>query len=103
MVVVSLNAGLPKSESFFGKGIFTGICKQPIQGPLQLGILGFENDGVGDLKHHGGKDKAVCVYSRDHYPYWEDALGMNRSGPGCLDRQKQFISDKLLVHVATSC
>jgi len=76
MVVASLNIGLPRKESFFGKDILTGICKQPVTGPLHLGRLGFENDGVGDLKHHGGTDKAVCVYSLDHYPYWEDILGM---------------------------
>ena len=76
MIVVSLNTGLPRNESFSGKEIFTGICKQPVAGPLHLGRLGFENDGVGDLKHHGGNDKAVCVYSIDHYPFWEDILCM---------------------------
>lgn len=76
MIVTSLNTGLPRNENFFGKEIFTGICKQPATGPLYLGILGFENDGVGDLKHHGGNDKAVCVYSLAHYPYWEETLGM---------------------------
>jgi MOSC domain-containing protein YiiM len=30
---------------------------------------------VGDLKHHGGRDKAVCVYSVDQYEYWEKVLG----------------------------
>ena len=76
MIVVSLNIGLPKKERFSVREIITGICKQPATGPLHLGRLGFENDGVGDLKHHGGNDKAVCVYSQDHYPYWEDTLGM---------------------------
>ena len=76
MIVESLNIGLPKKENFYGKEIVTGIRKQPAAGSLHLGKLGFENDGVGDLKHHGGDDKAVCVYSLDHYPYWEDALGI---------------------------
>lgn len=76
MIVESLNIGLPKKENFYGKEIITGIRKQPVTGSLHLGKLGFENDGVGDLKHHGGDDKAVCVYSLDHYPYWEDALGI---------------------------
>ncbi|MBS1235093.1 MAG: 6-N-hydroxylaminopurine resistance protein [Nitrospirae bacterium] len=76
MIVESLNIGLPKKENFYGKEIITGIRKQPVAGSLHLGKLGFENDGVGDLKHHGGDDKAVCVYSLDHYPYWEDALGI---------------------------
>ena len=76
MIIVSLNIGLPIKESFSGKEIITGICKQSATGPLQLGKLGFENDGVGDLKHHGGLDKAVCVYSGDHYAYWENLLGI---------------------------
>lgn len=74
MIIESLNTGLPKKEIFYGREIITGICKQPVTGPLVLRKSGFENDGVGDLKHHGGSDKAVCVYSLDHYPYWEDVL-----------------------------
>ena len=76
MVVESLNIGLPKKEIFHGREIITGICKQPVIGPLRLGTFGFERDGVGDLKHHGGEDKAVCVYSLEHYPYWEDILAI---------------------------
>lgn len=79
MVVESLNIGLPKKEIFYGKEIITGIRKQPAAGPLHLGKLGFEHDGVGDLKHHGGDDKAVCVYSLEHYPYWEGVLGIRLS------------------------
>lgn len=76
MIVESLNIGLPKKEIFTGKEIITGICKKPAAGPLKLTFSGFKGDGVGDLKHHGGSDKAVCVYSYDHYPYWEDTLGI---------------------------
>ncbi len=76
MIVESLNIGLPKKEIFSGKEVITGICKKPASGPLKLKFSGFEGDGVGDLKHHGGSDKAVCVYSFDHYPYWEDTLGI---------------------------
>ena len=76
MIVESLNIGLPKKEIFHGREIITGICKQPVSGPLRLSRSGFEHDGVGDMKHHGGEDKAVCVYSLEHYPYWENALGI---------------------------
>ena len=76
MVVESLNTGLPRKEIFHGREIITGICKQPVSGPLRLSRSGFEHDGVGDMKHHGGEDKAVCVYSLEHYPYWENALGI---------------------------
>lgn len=76
MIVESLNVGLPRKESFYDREIITGICKQPVAGPLTLIKSGFEGNGVADLKHHGGSDKAVCVYSFDHYPYWEDTLGI---------------------------
>jgi MOSC domain-containing protein YiiM len=76
MIVKVLSIGLPKKEVFHGKELTTGICKNPVAGQRLLTRLGFEGDGVGDLKHHGGSDKAVCVYSIDHYPYWESALGI---------------------------
>lgn len=76
MIVESLNIGQPAKEIFRDKEVNTGICKKPVSGPLNLKKLGFEGDGVADLKHHGGHDKAVCVYSSDHYPYWEGVLGI---------------------------
>ena len=76
MVVESLNIGLPKKEVFYGKEITTGMCKRPVSVPLRLKKRGFAGDGVADTKNHGGVDKAVCVYSLDHYPYWEETLGI---------------------------
>lgn len=76
LIIEWLNIGRPVKETFFGKEIVTGICKKPVTGPVHLGKTGFEGDGVGDLKHHGGPDKAVCVYGVDHYPYWEKILGI---------------------------
>ena len=76
MTVTSLNIGLPKKEIFHGKEITTGIGKRPVTHPVNLGKLGFEEDGVADTKNHGGIDKAACVYSLDYYPYWEETLGI---------------------------
>ena len=76
MRVKILSIGLPKKEVFLGKELTTGICKKPVDGPRLLTRQGFEGDGVGDLKYHGGSDKAVCVYSIDHYPWWERVLGI---------------------------
>jgi MOSC domain-containing protein YiiM len=76
IIVKSLNIGMPKKENFFGKEIVTGICKKPASGPLALGSEGFAGDGVGDRKNHGGRDKAVCLYSLDHYSHWAAVLGI---------------------------
>ena len=45
-------------------------------GPAGRQSEGHEGDGVGDRKHHGGADKAVCAYSVDHTPCWEELLAL---------------------------
>lgn len=72
--IISINIGMPILIDFKGKQIQTGINKQPIFAPVYLSTLNFEGDGQADLVHHGGKDKAVCVYPFDHYRYWEETL-----------------------------
>jgi MOSC domain-containing protein YiiM len=74
MIIQMLNIALPKKELFHGKEFITGMCKKPVTIPLVLTKKGFEGDGVGDVRHHGGSDKAVCVYAIDHYEYWEKTL-----------------------------
>ncbi|MFC3712571.1 MOSC domain-containing protein [Sphingoaurantiacus capsulatus] len=44
-------------------------------GRLRLTTLGFAGDEQGDRKHHGGPEKAVHHYPRDHYAYWRAAIG----------------------------
>jgi len=76
MKIISLNIGLPKDEIFGGKAYQTAIAKQPVTGPVKLGLEGFKGDGSADRKHHGGADKAVCVYPAAHYPHWNEVLGI---------------------------
>lgn len=73
--VEALNIGMPVSRELSGKSFTTGIMKQPVMGPQRLTRIGFEGDGVGDLKHHGGADKAVCVYGVEQAAYWAERLG----------------------------
>ncbi|WP_054958057.1 MOSC domain-containing protein [Paenibacillus dakarensis] len=73
--IVSLNVGKPITVDYLGKELSTGIYKQPVQGPVFLSCTQLEGDGQADLVHHGGPDKAVCVYPFEHYAYWEHTLG----------------------------
>lgn len=73
--VVSLNVGLPRPLAH-GKGsVRSGIFKAPVRGALRLGENGLEGDAQADTEHHGGPDKAVCVYCVEHLPYWRERLG----------------------------
>lgn len=69
--LVALSVGTP-AESLIhnGKPILSGMLKQAVSRELWLDTLGFEGDGQADTKHHGGPDKAVCVYCIEHYDYW---------------------------------
>ncbi|MBO9128957.1 MOSC domain-containing protein [Bacillus sp. 165] len=70
MRILSLNVGKPVRIEYGGKDIETGIYKKPVDDVLFLSKLNFEGDGQADLVHHGGEDKAVCVYPYEHYAYW---------------------------------
>lgn len=73
--IVSINVSRPETVSYAGKTVETAIFKIPVSHPVLLSATNFEGDGQADLKNHGGFDKAVCVYSHDHYAHWESVLG----------------------------
>lgn len=72
--VASLNIKLPEEVMAAGKSFYTGYNKAPQQEPVYLHKTHFEGDGVGDTVHHGGEDKAVCVYPLEHYEKWSTDL-----------------------------
>ncbi|MEH7786378.1 MOSC domain-containing protein, partial [Bacillus thuringiensis] len=63
--------------TYGGKVVHTGINKKQVKEPVYLSFVKFNGDGQADLVHHGGVDKAVCVYTGDHYPYWEKELNQD--------------------------
>lgn len=73
----------------------TAICKDPVSEAV-LTKEGFSGDGVADLQHHGGVDRAVCFYPYEHYGMWEkefnvklpaSALGENLTVTGMLEEE----------------
>ena len=64
-----------KVRAYTRPGSRSGIDKQPVAGPLQIGLLGLTGDEQGDLRVHGGIDKAVHHYPFDHYATWQLDLG----------------------------
>ena len=55
----------------------SGIDKKPVERALFLSHTGFTGDNQADTKHHGGPDKAVHHYPRDHYDAWREEIGDN--------------------------
>ncbi|WP_434637705.1 6-hydroxyaminopurine reductase [Klebsiella sp. I138] len=48
----------------------SAIHKIQVDGELTLGELGLEGDEQAEIKIHGGPDRALCHYPREHYADW---------------------------------
>lgn len=70
MKLISLNVGLPRQVNFRGEVVNTGIFKEPIQHRVKLRTLNIDGDKQADLTVHGGIDKAVYSYAKEHYDFW---------------------------------
>ena len=81
--VDSVNLGRPRPNPHKEVG-WTGIGKQPTDGPVEVRAPGPKSTGrgsglvgdfIGDGKHHGGDDQAVYAFQREDLNEWERRLG----------------------------
>jgi len=81
--VDSVNLGRPRPNPHKEVG-WTGIRKQPTDGPVEVRAPGPKSTGrgsglvgdfIGDGKHHGGDDQAVYAFQREDLDEWERRLG----------------------------
>jgi MOSC domain-containing protein YiiM len=97
----NLSVGTPKTLKYGnGKEMQSAIEKQAVE-RVFLAHEGFHGDQVADLKHHGGPERAVCIYPAEHYPLWEEefqkplppaTFGENLTVSGMLE-QDVYIGD----------
>lgn len=69
--IKSLHAGRPKQENFSNIDIFSAMDKQA-QDNVKVTRSGIIGDGVGNVKFHGGPDRALCFYPFEHYSLWNE-------------------------------
>ena len=74
MKILSVNVGRPREMNWKGRVVTTGIFKKPIEGRVMVHTLNLDGDGQADLSVHGGTNKAVYLYSAEHYEYWRTEL-----------------------------
>lgn len=76
MNAVQLDALLTgRAQPFTRPGSRSGIAKAPRQEALAVTTLGLAGDEQGDLRVHGGVEKAIHHYPREHYAAWRNELG----------------------------
>ena len=75
--------GMPVTRSVSSGTLYTAGAKDRVESAA-LGLDGFKGDGQGNLRHHGGRDRTVCVYVSGHYAWWKSAHGLDlREGAFC--------------------
>ncbi|WP_281974899.1 MOSC domain-containing protein [Halobacillus litoralis] len=79
--LLSLNVGRPETYETDKGELQSAYRKTPVGDTTYLTHLNFEGDEQADKKHHGGKDKAVCLYPAQHYRHWEEHYGKSFSFP----------------------
>lgn len=75
MKLLAVYAGRTGTLPWRGRPVPSAFVKSPLEGPVVLHIEGLDGDEQGDRRHHGGPDKAVCVYPGEHYPHVEERIG----------------------------
>lgn len=83
--LVSVNVAMP---SYLcerrGQMIESGIRKRPVAGEtIAVSAVNIEGDGQGDLRVHGGPEKAVYAYPSEHWDPWSREIDLEPApGPG---------------------
>lgn len=104
MQLESTNVSQVETISHNNRSLKTGICKNPVAGPVYLDETGVRGDSIVDQEHHGGADQAVYAYSADDYDWWKNTTGRDYS-PGLFGENLTIrglpsdmnIGDRLLI------
>ena len=74
MKILNICVGASKEVTFRGKLVRTSIFKAPVEGRVAIRQLNIDGDQQSDLSVHGGRDKAIYVYSNDYHDDWAREL-----------------------------
>lgn len=72
--LASVNVGLPR-ELERKPLLVSGIDKLPVHGPATVLGAGLQDDGVGDVRSHGGTYRAVHAMALEDLEWWGGELG----------------------------
>lgn len=75
MELLAISLSGQQTLEYQGRSAETGICKQPVTGPVHATALGIIGDTQVDRENHGGADKAIYAYTAENYRFWEQELG----------------------------
>lgn len=75
--ILSINTGIVQplfvTTEATAQSVMSAIRKAPLSGRVTVNRLGITGDERADMSVHGGLDKAVYLYPREHYAFWVTA------------------------------
>ncbi|HEV8598829.1 MAG TPA: MOSC domain-containing protein [Gemmatimonadales bacterium] len=74
--------GTPGASNPLERPWTSAIRKEPVAGQVWAGREGLSGDQQYDRVGHGGPDRALLMYSADHYPRWRQEWSRRDVGPG---------------------
>ena len=63
MKLVSVNLAKPRTVSYRGQDVPTGIFKEPVAGAVAIGVAQLEGDLIADPRYHGGPNLTIAELS----------------------------------------
>ena len=81
---LSIQVALPTEVATSEGPLVTGMLKQPVEGPIELGPRALAGDGCAHTKYHGHEDQAVCVYVAQHFTDLAVELNLPKLGSGAF-------------------
>ena len=82
MKILSVNVGRPREVRWQGQSVRTSIWKSPVAHRVHLARHNLAGDEQSDLTVHGGPNKAVYAYSKEHYAFWRREFPLMELAPG---------------------
>ena len=76
MKLITISLAQVREVEYQNKPVKTGIYKEAVPGTHRVTAMGLDGDVQVDRENHGGKDKAVYVYTVENYRYWEQELNL---------------------------
>lgn len=96
--VVTISTGLAAPlRALNGRTVLSGIAKTPVDGPVPVRRLGLQGDEQADLEAHGGLNKAVYAYPREHLPFWVAQRRERGIAPFEAPLAPGFVGENLLL------
>lgn len=101
-IVTSVQVGRARLVTLSGREVRTASFKSKVSGPVIATSDGLAGDEQADRRVHGGIDRAICIYPGEHYPHWNETLGLVLPLGGFGENLTTRGLDERTVHIGDS-